>query len=90
VLYIEENGNPLGPDFSVLRCLGSLNTNYIVGRDLEIFKNSFFEDENSVKGKLRIFRNIQEYPIFNMKSSKLINYLTEAALVLCSICLHGQ
>jgi hypothetical protein len=49
VLYIEENGNPLGPDFSVLRCLGSLNTNYIIGRNLEIFKNSFFKDENFVK-----------------------------------------
>jgi len=62
VLYIEENRNHLGHDFSALRCLGSLNTNYILGRNVEIFKNSFFKDEKFVKENREysgIFRNIQ-------------------------------
>jgi len=46
VLYIEENGNPLGPGFSVLRCLGSLNINYIIGRNVEISKDEIFVKEN--------------------------------------------
>jgi hypothetical protein len=51
VLYIEENGNPLGPDFSVLRCLGNLNTNYIIGRNVENFINTFFKDGIFCEGK---------------------------------------
>jgi hypothetical protein len=78
--------NPLGPDFSVLRCLGSLNTNYIIGRNVEIFKNSFFKDEKFATEN-REYSGISN---FQHEIFELINYLTEAALVLCCICLHGQ
>jgi len=59
-------------NYGLSQYLGSFNTKYIISRDIEIFKNTFFHEEQFCF--VEESKASYEYFIFNMESSKLINY----------------
>ncbi len=58
--------------------LGSFDTNYIICRDVEIFhKEKKFKEQKFVKANRECFKMLKNVLFFNMKPSKLVNYLAD-------------
>jgi len=60
-------------NYGLSQYLGNFNTKYIISRDTEILKNIFFHEEQFFFVKEKV-KHLLKYFIFNMESSKLINY----------------